>query len=88
LSTLETVPTETPAYAATSLMLTGVLATGVPPVPPVWCDPLERVKLFRPDQETRGEARDPGRAGRAGKPGLFVSRVVRPVTSVVTREIR
>ncbi len=27
LSTFETVPTETPAYAATSLMLTGALAT-------------------------------------------------------------
>src|SRR5262249_28402633 len=84
LSTLETVPTETPAYAATSLMLTGALTTGVPPVRPVWGDPLERVKLLRPGREARGEAQEPGRAGRAGVPGLSYSSVVRQVTSAVT----
>src|ERR1700726_4167065 len=65
LSTLDTVPTETPARAATSLMLTGASATASSCGVSVMCQ-LERVKPACPHSVCPGRLQDerPFYAGR------------------------
>src|SRR5579859_5246148 len=75
-STLETVPTETPACAATSLRLAGASATVTSPdVVQVCGARLERVK--QPGLASAGPGR-PGPLPRGGQAGVTIQRRIRP----------